>query len=169
MQQAYAAGIGETESAKAADAAKASEVPIADRHPPPPPKKKWLEQGQGSKAANIEVDTLADILLTPVNEKTAAEDLEKLRSEMVKQASELQKKRAEVLDLIQDTKAENKKATARKNLFTVTPTAKPPRRSNLQDVEPKKYKSLPKGLATNGNQRHNGWTKTETPYCVRLC
>ena len=39
-------------------------------------------------------------MLTPVNEKTAAEDLEKLQSEMVKQASELQQKRAEVLDLI---------------------------------------------------------------------
>ena len=96
MQQAYAAGTGETESAKAADAAKASEVPIADKHPPPPPKKKRLEQGQGSKATNIEVNTLAEILLTLVNEKTAVEDLEKLRSEMVKQASELPQKRAEV-------------------------------------------------------------------------
>ena len=46
MQHAYAAGTGESESAKAADAAKASEVPIADRLPPPPPKKKRLEQGQ---------------------------------------------------------------------------------------------------------------------------
>ena len=71
----------------------------------------------------------------------SAEDLEKLREEMVKQASALQQQRAEVLDLKQDAKAENEKATARKNLFTVTPAAKPPRRSNLQDVEPKKYKS----------------------------
>ena len=53
-------------------------------------------------------------MLTPVNEKMAAEDLEKLRSEMVKQAAELQQKRAEVLNLIQ--------------------LAKPPRKSNLQDV-----------------------------------
>ena len=75
MQQAYAAGTGEAESDRAADAAKASEVPMADRHPPPPPKKKRLEKGQGSKAANVEADTLADILLTPVNEMTAAEDL----------------------------------------------------------------------------------------------
>ena len=75
MQQAYAAGAGEAESDKAADAAKTSEVPIADRHPPPPPRKKRLEQGQGSKAGNVEPDALADILLTPVNEKTAAEDL----------------------------------------------------------------------------------------------
>ena len=108
-------------------------------------------------------------MLTPVNEKTAAEDLEKLREEMVKQVSALQQQRAEVLDLIQDAKAENEKATARKNLFTVTPAAKPPRRSSLQDVEPKKYKSLLKGLASNWNQRRKGWTKTETLCCVRLC
>ena len=142
MQQAYAADVGETESAKAADAAKASGEALADKHPPPPPKKKWpMEKGQGSKAVNTEADTLADILLTLVNEKMAAEDLEKLRSVIVKQASELQQKKAEVLDLIQDAKAENENATARKNLFTVTPAAKPPRRSTLQDVEPKKYKS----------------------------
>ena len=70
MQAAYAAGTGESEPAKAADAAKASEAPIADRNPPPPPKKKRLEKGQGSKAGNIEPDDLADILLTPVNEET---------------------------------------------------------------------------------------------------
>ena len=55
MQQAYAAGAGETESAKAADAAKASEEALADKHPPPPPKKKRpMEKGQGSKAVNTE-------------------------------------------------------------------------------------------------------------------
>ena len=70
-------------------------------------------------------------MLTPFNEKTTAEDLEKLRMQMVKQASELQQKKAEVLGLIQDAKAENEKATARKNLFSVTPAAKPPRRSTL--------------------------------------
>ena len=91
MQQAYAAGAVETESAKAADAAKSSEEALADKHPPPPQKKKRpMEKGQGSKAANTEADALADILLTLVNEKTAAEDVEKLRSEMVKQASALQ-------------------------------------------------------------------------------
>ena len=76
-----------------------------------------------------------------VNEKMAVEDVDKLREEMVKQASELQQKRAEVLSLIQDTKAENEKATARKNLFTTTLAVKPPRKSSLQDMEPKKYKS----------------------------
>ena len=100
MQAAYAAGTRESEPAKAADAAKASEAPIADRNPPPLPKKKRLEKGQGSKAGNIEPDALADILLTPVNEKMAADDLEKLREEMVKQASALQQQRAEVLNLI---------------------------------------------------------------------
>ena len=90
MQAAYAAGAGET------DAAKAPEAPVADKNPPPPPKKKRLEKGQGSKAINVVADTLADILLTPVNETTATEDLEKLREEMVKQASELQQKRMEV-------------------------------------------------------------------------
>ena len=60
---------------------------------------------------------------------------------MVKQASELHQKKAEVLSLIQEAKAENEKVTARKNLFTTTPVAKPPKKSNLQDVEPKKYKS----------------------------
>ena len=91
MQQAYVARAAETEQAKAADAAKDSKEALADKHPPPPPKKKPpMEKGQGSKAANTEADTLADILLTPVNEKTAAEDLEKLRTEIVKQASELQ-------------------------------------------------------------------------------
>ena len=74
MQAAYAAGTGETESAKAADAAKASGEAPADKHPPPPPKKKRpMEKGQGSKAANTEANALVDILLTPVNEKTAAE------------------------------------------------------------------------------------------------
>ena len=67
--------------------------------------------------------------------------MEKLRSEIVKQASELHQKKAEVLNLIQEAKAENEKVTARKNLFTTTLAAKPPRRSSLQDVEPKKYKS----------------------------
>ena len=85
MQQAYVARAAETEQAKAADAANASEDALADKHPPPPPKKKRpMEKGQGSKAVNTEVDTLVEILLTPVNEKTAAEDLEKLQSEMVK-------------------------------------------------------------------------------------
>ena len=77
MQQAYVAGAAETEQAKAVDAAKASEEALVDRQPPPPPKKKRpMEKGQGSKAINIVADSLADILLTPVNELTAAEDLE---------------------------------------------------------------------------------------------
>ena len=75
MQQAYVAGAGETEPAKAADATKASDLPKApiDKNPPPPPKKKRpTEKGQSSKAANNEMDALANIPLTPVNEKTAA-------------------------------------------------------------------------------------------------
>ena len=59
-----------------------------------------MEKGQGSKAVNVEADALADILLTPVNELTAEEDLEKLRAEMVKQASQLHQKKAKVLNLI---------------------------------------------------------------------
>ena len=92
MQQAYVAGAGETEPAKAADAAKATDLPEApaDKNPPPPPKKKRpYEKGQSSKAVNNKVDALADIFLTPINEMMAAEDLEKLRTEIVKQASQL--------------------------------------------------------------------------------
>ena len=144
MQQAYVAEARETEPAKAADAAEASDPPeaLADNNPPPPPKKKRpTEKGQSSKAVNTEADALADILLTHVNEMMAADDLEKLRSEIVKQASELHQKKAEVLSLIQEAKAENEKVTARKNLFTTTLVAKPPKKSKLQDVELKKYKS----------------------------
>ena len=62
MQQAYATGAMETESAKAADAAKASEEALANKQPPPPPKKKRpMEKGQGSKAVNVEADALADV------------------------------------------------------------------------------------------------------------
>ena len=90
MQQAYDVGAVETESAKAADAAKASEEALADKQPPPPPKKKRpTEKGQSSKPINTEADALADILLTTVNKMMAADDLEKLRSEIIKQASEL--------------------------------------------------------------------------------
>ena len=87
MQQAYVAGAEETESTKAVDAAEASDLPEAplDKNPPPPPKKKRpTEKGQSRKAANNEMNALADILLTPINEKTSTEDLEKLRTEMVK-------------------------------------------------------------------------------------
>ena len=81
-----------------------------------------------------------------MNELTAAEDLEKLRSELVKKASQLHQRKAEVLSLIQEAKAENEKVTARKNLVTTPPAAKPPRKSNLQDVEPKKYKTPAQSL-----------------------
>ena len=108
-------------------------------------------------------------MLTPVNGLTTVEDLEKLCAELVKQASQLHQKKAEVLNLIQEAKAENEKVTARKNLFTTTPVAKPPRKSNLQDVEPKKYQTPAQGLALNGKLHCIGWTKMETSCCVRLC
>ena len=131
MQQTYVVGAAETEPAKAADAAKASNLPAAplDKDPPPPPKKKRpTEKGQSSKAANNEMYALADILLALVNEKTLVEDLEKLRTKMVKQSSKLHQKQAEVLSLLQEAKAENEKVSARKNLFTTTPVAeKPPK------------------------------------------
>ena len=90
-----------------------------------------MEKGQGSKAVNVEADALADILLTPVNELTESEDLKKLRAELVKQASQLHQRKAEVLNLIQEAKPENEKVTARKKLFTTTPVPKPPRKSSL--------------------------------------
>ena len=112
---------------------------------------------------------MTDILLTPVIEMTAAEDLEKLSTELVKQASELHQKKAEVLSLIQEAKAENEKVTARKNLFTTTPVAKPKERATCKTSNPRSTSPLLKGLALNGRQRRKGRTKTETQCCVRLC
>ena len=82
---------------------------------------------------------------------------------------ELHQKKAEVLSLIQAAKAENEEVTARINLFTTTPVAKPPKKSNLQDVEPKKYKSPAQRLGFEWKQHRKGWTQTETQCCVRLC
>ena len=147
MQQAYVSEATETEPAKATHAAKASDLDEAllNQEPPAAPmKKRPTEKGQSSKAVhnNDEMDALADILLTPVNEKIAATDLEKLRMKMVKQVAQLEQKHAEVLSLIQEAKVENDKVSAKKNLFTTTPlAAKPPRKSTLQDVDHKKYKS----------------------------
>ena len=107
--------------------------------------------------------------MTPVNELTAAEDLEKLRAELVKQASQLHQKKAEVLKLIQEAKAENEKVTARKNLFTTTPAAKPPRKSNLQDVEPKKYKTPAQRLGFEWETSPHRTDKNRDTCCVRLC
>ena len=96
---------------------------LPNQEPPPAPmKKRPTEKGQSSKSVNkkYEMEPLSDILLTPVNEKTAATDLENLHTEMVKQATQLQQKQAEVLSLLQEAKAENDKVSAKKNLFTTT-------------------------------------------------
>ena len=131
MHQAYVVGATETEPAKASylEGALPSREPLPDSL-----KRRPMEKGENSKHVQNkdEMDALADILLTPVNEKTAAADLEKLRTEMVKQAAQLQEKQAEVLSLIKEAKAKNDKVFARKNLFTTTPVeTKPPRKSTL--------------------------------------
>ena len=94
MQQAYVARATEKEPAKAADAAKASDLDEALPSQEPsraPIKRRPTEKGQSNKAVQNkdEMDALADILLTPVNGKTTAADLEKLRTGMVKQATQL--------------------------------------------------------------------------------
>ena len=58
---------------------------------PAPLYRKPLEKGEQNKGVHKkdEADALVAILLTPVNEKMAAADLEKLRAEMVKQSAQL--------------------------------------------------------------------------------
>ena len=80
MQQAYVVGATETELAKAADAAKSSDLDgaLPCREPPPASaKRRPMEKGENNKGVqnNDNMDALADVLLTPINEKMAPTDL----------------------------------------------------------------------------------------------
>ena len=72
---------------------------------------------------------LAEVLHTPVTDKTKPEDLEKLRNTLLEQTKYLESKQAEVQTLIDEAKEENAIVTAKlnskRNLFTETPANKP--------------------------------------------
>ena len=142
MQQVFVADVAGAASAKAAtaDAANA-ETPATDtlfQEPPLAPKKKIVfEKGWPSKVGGMA--DLVGILHMPVTNKTDPADLEKLQSSLVKQTEFLQSKQAEVQVLLDETKEENAKITAKlssqRNLFTTTPLPKP-----AGDVAKKKSK-----------------------------